>query len=158
PGDVHAHAHLEHRRPPDGDEAQGADLTPLASIEDVVFHLSSALRVPVLVAALAAFVLVLAEAAALFVELARRRGRNARSVEAAARGARAALVAGNRRAAAEQLAAVASSRAMWDTFEQLLAHAGPDPEASTRMSKCLANFDIQSIRRLERTRMLVRFG
>jgi biopolymer transport protein ExbB/TolQ len=47
---------------------------------------------------------------------------------------------------------------MWATLEQVLSHVGPGPEASSRMAKCLADFDLRSVRRLERTRMLVRFG
>jgi biopolymer transport protein ExbB/TolQ len=130
----------------------------LASIEDVVFRVSNVLRVPVLVAALLALAVVLAEAGALIVELARRRRRNARAVEAAAWGARKALASGDRELAGRWLAGVASSAAMWQALERVLAHAGPDPEASSRMSKCLADFDLQSVRRLERTRTLVRFG
>jgi biopolymer transport protein ExbB/TolQ len=129
-----------------------------ASIEDIVFHVSNVLRVPVLVAAVCALVIVLAEAAALLVELARRRTRRSRTVEAAAQGARAALARGDREGAAAWLAGVSSSGAMWVTLKQLLSHVGPGPEASSRMAKCLADFDLRSVRRLERTRMLVRFG
>jgi len=130
----------------------------LASIEDIVFHVSNLLRVPVLIAALLGLLVALAEAAALLVELARRRPRNSRAVEAAAREARAALAAGDRQLAAEWLAGVSSSGATWATLAQLLSHVGPEPEVSSRMAKCLADFDLRSVRRLERTRMLVRFG
>jgi biopolymer transport protein ExbB/TolQ len=130
----------------------------LASIEDVVFRVSNTLRVPVLVAALVALAVVLGEAGALVVELARRRRRNAKAVEVAARGARTALAQGDRDLATRWLAGVASSGAMWRTLEKVLANVSPEPEASSRMSKCLADFDLQSVRRLERTRTLVRFG
>jgi biopolymer transport protein ExbB/TolQ len=129
-----------------------------ASIEDVVFHVSNVLRVPVLVAAVAALVIVLAEVAALLVELARRWARRPGSVEAAAEGARTALARGDKEGAATWLAGVASSAAMWATLQKLLAQVGPGEEASSRMAKTLANFDLRSVRRLERTRMLVRFG
>jgi biopolymer transport protein ExbB/TolQ len=92
------------------------------------------------------------------VELARRRRRDAKAVEAAARGARTALGQGDRDLATRWLAGVASSGAMWNTLEKVLANVGPGPEASSRMSKCLADFDLHSVHRLERTRTLVRFG
>jgi biopolymer transport protein ExbB/TolQ len=47
---------------------------------------------------------------------------------------------------------------MWSALEKVLSNVGPGPEASSRMSKCLADFDLRSVRRLERTRLLVRFG
>jgi biopolymer transport protein ExbB/TolQ len=47
---------------------------------------------------------------------------------------------------------------MWTTLKQLLSVLGHGEESSARMSKCLADFDLRSVRRLERTRMLVRFG
>jgi biopolymer transport protein ExbB/TolQ len=135
-------------------------LVPLGSIEDVVFHASNVLRIPVLVAALLALVLVLAEVAALIVEFARRprRRRDAAAVENASRDACDALARGDRELARRSLAAVASSGAMWAALERMLAHVGTGPASSPRMSKCLADFDLRSMRRLERTRMLVRAG
>jgi biopolymer transport protein ExbB/TolQ len=133
-------------------------LVEFASIEDVVFRVSNVLRVPVLIAALLALAVVLGEAGALVVELGRRRRRNPRAVESAGRNAGAALAGGDRKRAAGVLAGVASSAAMWRTLEKILANVGPGPEASSRMMKCLADFDLGSIRRLERTRILVRFG
>jgi biopolymer transport protein ExbB/TolQ len=47
---------------------------------------------------------------------------------------------------------------MWAALERLLAHVAPGPQASNRMAKSLADFDLGSMRRLERTRMLVRAG
>jgi biopolymer transport protein ExbB/TolQ len=133
-------------------------MTSIASIEDIVFHVANVLRVPVLVAALIALALVLAEAGALMVELARRRRRDSRKVTAAGLGAREALVAGDRGLAARCLATIASSGAMWTTLHGLLSHVDDGPLASSRMAKCLADYDLHSMRRLERTRMLVRAG
>jgi biopolymer transport protein ExbB/TolQ len=132
--------------------------TPIASVEDVVFHVANVLRVPVIVATLAALALVLYETGALVVELLRRRRRNPDAVESAARSARAALADGDPGRAARILAGVASSSAMWLSISRLLAHVGPGPEASSWMAKCLADFDLGSVRRLERTRLLVRAG
>jgi biopolymer transport protein ExbB/TolQ len=127
------------------------------SIEDLVFHVSNVLRVPVLLAALAALAVVLAEAAALVVELMRRR-RSPAALKAAELGAQQALADGDRDLAARQLAAVASSAAMWTALEGILANVGTGPASSNRIAKILADFDLRSTRRLERTRMLVRFG
>jgi biopolymer transport protein ExbB/TolQ len=133
-------------------------MSPIASIEDVVFHVANVLRVPVLVAALIALALVLAEAGALAVELARRRRRDTEQVATAGLRAREALAAGDRGLATRWLAGIASSGAMWTTLQALLSHVGDGPLAANRMSKCLADYDLHSMRRLERTRMLVRAG
>jgi len=133
-------------------------MMPLATLEDLIFHIANALRVPVLVAAVLALALVLVECGALVVELYRRRRRSADAVEAAARGARVAIAEGNRDRAARWLAPVASSASMWTAFQRLLTHAGPGPEASNWMAKDLADFDLRSMQRLERTRVLVRAG
>jgi biopolymer transport protein ExbB/TolQ len=130
----------------------------LATFEDVVFHIANVLRIPVLVAAVIALAVVLAESGALVVEVVRRRRRSPKLVEGAAQRARTALVAGDKGLAGRTLAAVASSRAMWTAIERLIAHAAPGPEAASWMSKSLADFDLQSMRRLERTRVLVRLG
>jgi biopolymer transport protein ExbB/TolQ len=59
--------------------------------------------------------------------------------------------------AIRQLAPVASSAAMRDALERLVNLAVlPLPEQ--RIAKLLADFDYSSLRRLERTRLLVRFG
>lgn len=130
----------------------------VASIEDIVFHVANVLRVPVIVAALLALAAVLAEGGALAVELRRRHRRSPQAIEAAARASRQAVVAGDRQLAARHLAAVASSAAMWASLERLLSHVAAGPQASNWMSKTLADYDLRSMRRLERTRMLVRAG
>lgn len=133
-------------------------MTPIASIEDVIFHVANALRVPVLIAALVALALVLIEAGALAVEISRRRRRDATKVTSAGLNAHEALSAGDSALASRWLASVASSATMWETLQALLSHVGDGPLASARMAKCLADYDLNSMRRLERTRMLVRAG
>jgi biopolymer transport protein ExbB/TolQ len=133
-------------------------VTPVASIEDVVFHVANVLRVPVLVAALLALALVLAEAGALAVELTRRGRRDSELVASAGRQAGAAISVGDRARAARSLAEIAASASMWTTLEALLFHVYDGPLAANRMAKCLADYDLRSMRRLERTRMLVRAG
>lgn len=129
----------------------------IASVEDVVFHASTALRIPVLVLALAALALVLYELGALAVELRRRRGREPHAVEAAATAAGQALAAGDVYRATAALRGVAASDAMRAAVDRLLAQLGAHGLAN-RLAKVLADFDLGSLRRLERTRMLVRGG
>jgi biopolymer transport protein ExbB/TolQ len=127
-------------------------------VENIIFRVSSALKVPVLVAALLALALVLGEAGALAVEIWRRRDRSERRVEAAGVGARDALAEGDRAMAARWLQGVAWSGAMWETLKALLEHAHDGLLAANRMAKSLADYDLRSMRRLERTRVLVRAG
>jgi biopolymer transport protein ExbB/TolQ len=134
------------------------NLLAAGSIEETVFHVSNALRVPVLVAAIIALALALVECGALSVEIWRRRGRAPGALETAARGARQSLAVGDREAAAKWLAPIATSTAMWTALRRLIEHTGPGPESSSWMSKVLADYDLRSVKRLERTRMLVRAG
>jgi biopolymer transport protein ExbB/TolQ len=128
------------------------------SIEELLFHISAALRVPVLVAALIALLITLFDLGTFFFELARRRRRDAPAqLEQASTAARAALVAGDVPAAARALLPRATSAQMADALTQIVEHHG-ERGASDRMAKILADFDLQSLRRLERTRMMVRFG
>ncbi|MDX6720439.1 MAG: hypothetical protein QOJ63_2693 [Solirubrobacteraceae bacterium] len=128
------------------------------SIEELLFHITAALRVPVLVAALIALLITLFDLGTFFFELARRRQRDAPAqLEQASTMARAALAAGDVPAAARALLPRATSAQMADALTQIVEQHG-GPGASDRMAKILADFDLQSLRRLERTRMMVRFG
>ena len=129
-----------------------------ASLEDLLFQIANALRVPVFVAALAALVFVLFDLGTFSVELSRRRRRaNARGLEQASKAARSHLLLDDVPAAARTLGAVASSGAMAEAFNRIVGYWG-HPKAGDRMAKSLADFDLGSLRRLERSRMLVRFG
>jgi len=132
-------------------------IVPPASIEDVVYHIANVLRIPVLVAALGALALVLVELGALGVELMRRRGRDPAGLEQAAAAARTALQVGDRGLAGRILVAAGSSAAMHATFARVLDAATP-PMDSDRLSKSIADFDLGSLKHLERTRLLVRAG
>lgn len=129
------------------------------SLEDRVFNVVKVLRVPVLVLALLALAIAIFEAGSLCVELWRRRrqGRRARAVKAAARAAHDALGAGDQDGARASLDKLASSAPMWSALQQLVTDA-LDPMASDWMSKTIADFDLRMVRRLERTRVLVRVG
>ena len=127
------------------------------NIEQVIFDVAEALRYPVLVLALASLALVLVETGAFAVEAVRRRRRDTARLERVAQSARGALDEGDVPAARRALQQVAWSGAMATTLgviaERVRATGGPD-----RVAKALADFDFASVRRLERTRVLVRAG
>ncbi|HEY5198540.1 MAG TPA: MotA/TolQ/ExbB proton channel family protein [Solirubrobacteraceae bacterium] len=131
---------------------------PLASLENFVFHISNTLRVPVLVGAVLALAWVLVELGSLVVELVRRRGRNPVLVARATGAAREALLSGDRPLATRHLTGLASSRAMQTVFVRILAAVANSPVDANLVAINLADFDLGSLRRLERTRLLVRAG
>lgn len=127
-------------------------------IEEILFELANALRIPVFTAAIAALVFILFDLGAFFVELARRgrRDRGERVAQATA-SAREALAQSDPGAAERVLMPLASSAHMADTLSTLVGQHGLEG-AGDRRAKALADFDLRSLRKLERTRMLVRFG
>lgn len=131
---------------------------PLASLEDIVFHVANTLRIPVLVAALAALAWVVVEAGSLAVELFRRRGRTPIVISREAGAAREALADGDRPLAARHLAVLATSARMRGAFVRSLAAASSPPVDQSEVALNIADFDLSSLRRLERTRLLVRAG
>jgi biopolymer transport protein ExbB/TolQ len=133
-------------------------MIPLADIEDVLFHLANVLRVPVFVSAILALLFMLFELGSFVLELTNRRRRiGFRRLDQAAAGALQALQRSDRATATQALTALGSSGMMIDTLTELTAQYG-EPAAPDRMAKCLADFDLASLARLERTRLLVRFG
>jgi biopolymer transport protein ExbB/TolQ len=133
-------------------------IAPPAAIEDVVFHVSNALRVPVLIAALLALAVVLIEFGRLAVELARRRRRDPLAIERAGKAARVALADGDAALAEQCLLAVVSSPAMAELIRRVLAELASAVVDGRVLTKSVADFDLASLRRLERTRVLVRAG
>jgi biopolymer transport protein ExbB/TolQ len=135
---------------------------PTAAIEDVVFDVVDALRVPVLIAALLALALVLVELGALGMELRRRRRQDVAALERAAVAVRDAPGPEERAGAVLSLELAASSGAMARVLGAVVGAAldAPrgTPAAENRVAKTLADFDLGSLRRLERTRFLVRAG
>lgn len=127
------------------------------NVEQVIFRVADALRVPVLVLALLALAVVLVEVGAFLVELRRRRRRDFPRLARAADEAREALASGDEPGAMAALRPVASSQAMAGALEFMVAQHG-QRRPGERMAKGLADFDYRSVRRLERTRMLVRAG
>lgn len=127
------------------------------AVEQILFDVSEALRVPVLILALAALAVVVVEAGALLAELRRRRGRSIWALENAVAECQGRLAAGQRDQALVALLAVARNRTMEEALNGVLEQVGR-PDAETRIAKRLAEYDYRSLRRLERTRILVRMG
>ncbi|MDQ3723178.1 MAG: MotA/TolQ/ExbB proton channel family protein [Actinomycetota bacterium] len=130
----------------------------VSGIEEILFALANALRIPVFAAAIGALAFVLFDLGAFFVELGRRRRQGRREhVQEATASARRALGVNDTPAAAQALMPLASSAQMADTLANLVD--GHDtPGIHDRRAKALADFDLSSLRKLERSRMLVRFG
>jgi len=126
-------------------------------IETLLFDLADALLYPVLVAALLALVWVLIEAGALIAELYRRRGRRVSDLENTANAARHTLAAGDVPGAVGIVRASGYSHGMAETMASIV-ELREDPDAANRIAKRMADYDYASMKRLERTRILVRIG
>jgi biopolymer transport protein ExbB/TolQ len=127
------------------------------SIDQAIFHVASALEVPVLILALLALAVVVYELGSYLVEL---RGRSRRRFEALRTGAeqaRKALEERDRPAASAAVGGIARSPAMASTLAFILENARTDG-ADHQLNKALADFDFDAQRRLARTRLLVRAG
>src|SRR5215211_493483 len=129
----------------------------MTDIENVIFDIAEALRVPVLILALLALAVSLIELGAFIVELLRRRRRDYARLENASVEARAALERGDETAAKAALRPVAWSTQMARALAFMTEQWGR-AGAGDRLAKGLADFDFRSLRRLERTRLLVRAG
>jgi biopolymer transport protein ExbB/TolQ len=130
----------------------------VSGIENLLFHLANALRIPVFAAAILALVFVIFDLGAFFVELSRRRRAGRREqVQDATASARQALAVNDPSTAQQALMPLAASAEMADTLATLVARHD-EPGIHDRRAKALADFDLSSLRKLERSRMLVRFG
>jgi biopolymer transport protein ExbB/TolQ len=130
----------------------------VTGIEELLFELANALRIPVFAAALLALAFLLFDLGAFVVELVRRQGRTGiGEIDHASASARQHLAARNRSAAERALMGLASSGQMADALSQLVDQHDA-PGSDDRRAKALADFDLRSLRKLERSRMLVRFG
>lgn len=126
-------------------------------IEEILFDVSEALRVPVLVLALLALVVVVIEAGALLMEVAKRRRRDLWALERAVEECRGRLLAGTPAPALAALLPFAWNRQMEEAMAGIVEQYG-QPGAEARIAKRLAEYDYRSLRKLERTRILVRMG
>jgi len=127
------------------------------TIEQILFNISDALLYPVLILALLSLVVVLAEVGTLLAELRRRRGRSVARLERAADVARDALAAGDGAGALRAVRSVGFNPAMDEALTAIVEQRDR-PDAANRIAKRLAEYDYRSVRRLERTRILVRMG
>jgi biopolymer transport protein ExbB/TolQ len=126
-------------------------------VDDAIFHVASALQVPVLIAALLALALVVFEIGSYGVELRGRRRRHFDELSAAGEKARTELMTNNRTGAAAAVSGLARSPAMAATLAFIVEHARTT-RGDHQMNKALADFDLDAQKRLGRTRMLVRAG
>ena len=126
-------------------------------VDNAIFHVASALQVPVLVLALVALAATIFELGSYVVELQGRRRRTFGTLMQRTNAARAALDAGDRGTATKALSPLANSASMTATID-FIAQQARTPGADNQLNKALADFDLESQRRLGRTRMLVRFG
>jgi biopolymer transport protein ExbB/TolQ len=127
------------------------------SVERLLSHIAQALKIPVLVLALVALAAVLAELGALAVDLIRRRRRSLGRLEQQVAIAQRALAVGDVPRALEAVRTVALAADMADVLKAIVLQI-PLPDADERISKRLADYEYRHLRRLERTRVLVRFG
>ncbi|ADB52917.1 MotA/TolQ/ExbB proton channel family protein [Conexibacter woesei] len=127
------------------------------TIENILFEISDALRYPVLILAVLALVVVIAEVGTLLAEVRRRRVRSVARTEHAVDLAREALAAGDRATALRAVKSVGYNEAMNEALEATVEQRD-HPDAANRIAKRLAEYDYRSVKRLERTRILVRMG
>jgi biopolymer transport protein ExbB/TolQ len=127
------------------------------NVEQILFDVSEALRTPVLVLALVALLVTIVELGALLVEMRRRRDRSVWRLENAVAECQGRLAAGQAAEALAALIPISRNRTMEDALAGILEQVGR-PDAEARIAKRLAEYDYRSLRRLERTRILVRMG
>jgi biopolymer transport protein ExbB/TolQ len=127
------------------------------AIDELLFSISEALLWPVLVAAVFGLAWAIVETGILLAEIWRRRWRSISALEGAVERAGAGLARGDAFGAISELSLVSWNRPMQETMEAIVTQR-PLPDAETRIAKRMADYDYRSLRRLERTRILVRFG
>lgn len=126
-------------------------------LEQLLFDISEALRVPVLVLTVLALAVIVVEFGALVVELLQRRGRSRRRLESTVDQVIAALRGGDVGGAQAVAALAGSNGATRDALKAIVGEAG-SPNAETNVAKELADYDYRNLRRLERSRIMVRMG
>jgi len=126
-------------------------------IENVIFDIADALLYPVLIAALLSILFVVVELGALLAELRKRRGRGLARLEQALDEIRVALGKGDTVSALGIARGLGYNAAMSDALAAIIEQRGK-PDAPDRIAKRMAEYDYRSMRRLERTRILVRMG
>ncbi len=110
-----------------------------------------------LVAAILGLAWAIVETGILFGEIWRRRWRSIGSLEGAVEQAAAEIAVGDDFGAVSSLSTVSWNRQMLEAMEAIVMQRRL-PDAENRIAKRMADYDYRSLKRLERTRMLVRFG
>ncbi len=110
-----------------------------------------------MVAAVLALSWALIEVGILVAEIWRRRWRSVSALESAVDQAERELAAGDEIGAISTLSLISWSAPMRSTMESIVTERLV-PDGSNRIAKRMAEFDYRSLRRLERTRILVRMG
>jgi biopolymer transport protein ExbB/TolQ len=126
-------------------------------IERLLSHIARALKYPVLLLALIALAAALAELGALAVDLMRRRGRSLDRLEQMLPVAQKALREGNVPGALAAMNRIALTPEMAEVLNAIVLQL-PYSDAEERIAKRLADYEYRHLKRLERTRILVRFG
>lgn len=126
-------------------------------IEDFLFEVAEMLLYPVLIAALLAILVVVVELGALAGEVYRRRGRGVERLEFGIAHVKAYLGAGDTQSALTTIRTLGYNKPMQEALEALIMQRGL-PDTEDRIAKRLAEYDYRSLKRLERTRILVRMG
>lgn len=126
-------------------------------IENFLFDVAEALRYPVLILALLAILVVLVEVGALLAEIYRRRGRGIDRLEFTIAQVKAYIAAGDTQSALASVKTLGFNKPMQEALESLIMQRGL-PDTEDRIAKRLAEYDYKSLKRLERTRILVRMG
>lgn len=126
-------------------------------IENVLFDIAEALKYPVLILTLLALAYAIVEVGVLLAELYRRRSRGIERLDNAVAYARHYLAAGDSQSALATVHALGFNSRMCAALDALIIQR-PYPDAEDRIAKRLAEYDYSSLRRLERTRILVRMG
>ena len=127
------------------------------SVENLLFEIADALRLPVLVLAVVALVVVVIEAGMLLAELRGRRRRDVARIERVVDTARTQIAQEDRAGALAAVRMLGCNPAMTEALSAAVEQHG-HPDARDRIAKRLAEYDLRSQRRLERTRILVRMG
>lgn len=126
-------------------------------IENLLFNIAEALKYPVLILALLALAYVIVEVGVLLAELYKRRGRGIERLDNAIAYARHFLAIGDSQNALATVHALGYNERMTEALDALILQR-PYPDREDRIAKRLAEYDYASLRRLERTRILVRMG
>jgi biopolymer transport protein ExbB/TolQ len=126
-------------------------------INEAIFRVANALKVPVLLLALVALAIIIFELGSFVVEVLGRHRRRFEVLSRDAERARAALLTGDRPRAEAAIRGIPWSPAVARTASFIVEHART-PDSDHELNKALADFDFDAQKRLGRTRILVRAG